>query len=362
MTEQERNLLAMLLLEQQAGPRPQAGYQMSPPQYASAESYTPPRWSDRLAYGIADILENFGVDGRKAVERGRTASGIASALPGSPLPVQGGVTDAKQAYGRGDWGGVASGTAEAALGLLSPLLAAGAAARMSPRVPRPDVPPAPPRDIWSKENLARGRDRVYDAERSGSKVFDDAVDVMNRARKESGTQPVRGGPEMEKEFKRSLNPFDRWTYEDMKLTGNLPVWASPTHLGLQAGNVAANDWLWSMGIMPWSWRKPGTLTEDLLRERPPEDPEAKAAKGRAWAKDLGEQSPLWREPGYGIDPRSKLQRNTSFWDLVSGGQGRREGDLPKSPMSYPETDQFMTPHYDNVPSDQRIGDYRRWKR
>lgn len=236
------------------------------------------------------------------------------------------------------------GVGEAGLALLPPALGA---LRGVPRgMPRqPNSPP--PRDVWSKENLNRGRDRVYDAEKTGVRELDDLVDQANEAQRRSGGRPTPKSAgelrDLEKEFRSSLGPMERLVYESRRIAPSVPDQIGPGALALHGANVAANDWLWGLGIMPWSWNAPGTLQNDVRRlfsgtplPTGPEVSPQTAERNRA---------NMERD----VEVRTRYGRHDDAANAFIFGKQARDAmaarSLEKTPMSYPDDDQSWPPAF-----------------
>lgn len=79
------------------------------------------------------------------------------------------------------------------------------------------------------------------------RAYDEAYGALNEAGK--------------KDYLKSLGLGDYLMH--MLRVPKLPSALQPGHLALQAGNVAANDWLWNVGLTPLTWDN-----EDALMNRP----------------------------------------------------------------------------------------------
>jgi hypothetical protein len=84
---------------------------------AELKSYTPPRWSDRVANGFGDVLDAVGIDSAGSLAKHYTNSARMTAGLLPPVGLHDGAVEMKQGYDRGDTNQMIRGGVEAGLSL-----------------------------------------------------------------------------------------------------------------------------------------------------------------------------------------------------------------------------------------------------
>lgn len=239
-----------------------------------ARPYEPSTWREAITDKLKDLVQMIpGGDSRGGMSAAQGAGDVLSGLV-APIGVQHGAINLREGVRSGNMDRAASGVQDIGLGI-APYGLAALLPKMTARgaLSEYKAGQAPQKDIWSKENMARGKDRAYDAEKTGNKSVDNQASKINEKRKAEGKQPVTAD-----DMNYAVDQLPAWQRLAVRYGGmgnGRSAWLQPGHLALQGGNVALQDYLFDGGFMPWSWNAPGTVQNEArkifaepIKERP----------------------------------------------------------------------------------------------
>lgn len=217
-------------------------------------------WYRRVAHRLTDLVYGDNANAQQGAWMNKLAG------PENPINLPGKVAEGtdrmREGYRMGNYGEMAGGALEVVEGLAP---AVGAIPLAGGRLGRLRGPFA--------ERAAAQKAEQYGSQRplyepSGNATFDAKADRMaqgspqQQAKLAEGMRDAGGTrKDLERGFNESLGPIDWYVYHTRK--EGWPSALQPGHLMLQGANVALQDKLWNLGIMPWSWNQEGSLQQDL---------------------------------------------------------------------------------------------------
>lgn len=248
----------------------------------------------------------------------------------APAQVLEGTDRIKEGVGRGDYGEAALGGLEA-IGGLAP--AAGAAA-----IARSMGPSA--RSILRSQNAeakaaGHGSERpLYESggNRTFDRMKDDIASKGSDAERRQLADKMRdagSAKDMEREFRRSLSPWDRYVYST-RIEG-VPSVLQPGHIAAQGAGLAAADTVMDLGIMPWSWNRPGSVQNDARKALNSDDWARNRAK--AWAEGKSSVSPQTLDDS-AFSQAWKTAAGRAYTDIAEEMTGRKIGYDPQLPPEF----------------------------